>query len=114
MTIRILYNEYTLFDIEYYITASEKTGWFTEINCCTCVKGITKFLQDKMSEIDVDKFIEDSEVIQEIRGWLWEMHQNTPVSMDECQHRHYHVFKPEFDKIVKEYCNKYNFFINTD
>ena len=121
MTIDINYGKYTLFDIDYWMEMSEEKKasdekWYTEICCTACVRGIAKFLQDKLKESDfnVDGFIEDSEEIQEIRGWLWERHDNRCCDMETCGHRHYHEFKPEFDKIIKAYCNKYGFSINVD
>ena len=97
MTIDIEYKEYTLFDIEYYQakdkTKKEKDCWYSEISCVVCVKGITHFLKDK---------------------WLWETHNNKLCDLDTNSQRHYHVFKPELDEIIKSYCEKYGFSINID
>jgi hypothetical protein len=120
MIIDINYREYTLFDIEYYQAMSEKKNdkdcWYSEIHCLTCVKGITHFLKDKLNDptFNVEEFINDSEIIEEIRGWLWETHDNKLCDLDTNTQRHYHVFKPELDKIIKSYCKKYGFSINID
>lgn len=121
MTIDINYGKYTLFDIEYYITQFENSkdktnSWHSELSSCTRVKGISKFLQDKLgnTKFDVDEFIRDSEEIQELRGWLWEKHSNNLTDMNSCSDRHYHVFKPELDQIIDNYCKNYGFTINID
>jgi hypothetical protein len=120
MIIDINYREYTLFDIEYYQAMSEKKNdkdcWYSEIHCLTCVKGITHFLKDKLNDptFNVEEFINDSEIIEEIRGWLWETHDNKLCDLHTNTQRHYHVFKPELDKIIKSYCEKYGFSINID
>lgn len=120
MTIDINYGKYTLFDIDYYMAIAdekvEEKKWYSEICCTVCVRGISKFLQDKLKDasFDIDEFIKDSEEIQEIRGWLWERHDNKICDMDTCSNRHYHIFKPEFDAIIKTYCDKYGFSINID
>ena len=120
MTIDIEYKEYTLFDIEFYQakskTEKDKDCWYSEISCVVCVIGITHFLKDKLNDptFNVDEFIKDSEKIQEIRGWLWETHNNKLCDLDTNSQRHYHVFKPELDEIIKSYCEKYGFSINID
>jgi hypothetical protein len=93
-----------------------KPCWYSEINCGVCVKGISKFLQDKLKDVsfNIDEFITDSEEIQEIRGWLWETHENNLCNLDACSERHYHKFKPELDNIIKNYCQKYGLSINVD
>ena len=61
-----------------------------------------------------DEFIEDSEQIQELRRWLWETHDNSLCDSDTGSNRHYHIFKPELDNIIKTYCERYGFDINID
>lgn len=121
MTIRIEYGKYTLFDIEWYMALdetkkSDKDRWYSEMDVCVCVKGVTKFLMDNFynSRFNADEFAKDSEQIQELRGWLWETHNNSLCDLHTCENRHYHVFKPELDEIIKTYCDKYGFSINVD
>ena len=118
MVIKIYYKEYKMFDIDFYQTKDETKAdsWCSDICCCECVSGISYFLKDKLNDknFNLDEFINDSEVIEEIRGWLWERHSNNMCSLDLSQKRHYHEFKPELDNIVKTYCDKYGFSINVD
>ena len=39
---------------------------------------------------------------------------NKLCDLDTNSQRHYHVFKPELDEIIKSYCEKYGFSINID
>jgi len=125
MTIRIEYENYTLFDIEWYMALDEtkkpnEDRWYSEMDVCVCVRGIAKFLKEKLTSCSIsgnfnlDEFIKDSEQIQELRGWLWETHNNSLCDVDSCEKRHYHVFKPELDAIIKTYCDKYGFSISVD
>lgn len=125
MTIRIEYREYTLFDIEWYMALDEtkksnEDRWYSEMDVCVCVRGISKFLRNRLIDecvyggFDLDEFIEDSEQIQELRGWLWETHDNSLCDMDACSNRHYHVFQPELYDIIDKYCEKYGFYKNID
>lgn len=120
MTIDINYGKDTLFDIEYYQakdeTKTSKDCWYSEISCVVCVRGITHFLMNKLNDpsFNTEEFIKDSVNIQEIRGWLWETHNNKLCDLDTCSQRHYHEFKPELDKIVESFCDKYGFSINID
>ena len=121
MTIDINYGKYTLFDIEYWQNLDEtkksnEKRWFSEIDVCVCVRGVTKFLMDKFLDenFNPDEFIKDSENIQELRRWLWETHDNSLCDSDTGSNRHYHIFKPELDNIIKTYCEKYGFDINID
>ena len=121
MTIDINYGKYTLFDIEYWqnldeTKKSDEKRWFSEIDVCVCVRGVTKFLMDKFFDenFNPDEFAEDSEQIQELRRWLWETHDNSLCDSDTGSNRHYHIFKPDPDNIIKTYCEKYGFYINID
>ena len=120
MTININYNNYTLFDIEFYCakndTKNTDEAWYSELNVCTCVRGISNFLKDNINKEDFNlcTFINDSEVIEELRGWLWEKHSNKLCTIGACEERHYHIFKPELDNIINQYCHKYNLTANVD
>ena len=120
MTIDIDYGKYTLFDIEYYYAKSEiektENAWYTELDVCVTVEGLSRYLKDNINKegFNLDEFINDSTVIEELRGWLWETHNNSLVDMKTCSNRHYHKFKPELDKIIDSYCKKYGFSINVD
>jgi hypothetical protein len=74
------------------------------------------FLKDHMNldGFNLDEFISDTEVIEEIRGWLWEQHSNKMLNYDECHARHYLVFLPELKNILGDYVNKYDLYIVTD
>lgn len=109
---------YVMFDIEYYRKQSQtKDKWFSEISCLPCVDGITYFLKDKFHEdinFDYKKFIEDSFIIQEIRGLLYERFDNKPKEDEESNDFHYHVFGDKLEEILRKYCDKYQLYINRD
>lgn len=107
-----------MFDIEYY--KKEAYGnpdkWVSEIDCLPCVDGLTRFLKDRFGEpgFDVDTFIKDAEVIQEIRGFLWECHDNHARDSKESDQFHYHEFGEEIKTIFKTFCDKYGLWMGVD
>ena len=107
-----------MFDIEFYQKEAygEKGKYVSEIDCLPCVDGLSIFLKDKFSEpnFDYKQFIEDANEIQEIRGFLWEKHDNRPRDSKESSQFHYHVFGEELKEIFKKFCNKYNLWIGED
>ena len=117
MTILIEHNNVALFDIEYYLVSNEKNDtWYSELHCLPRCRGISYFLKDNLNKegFDLGEFIKDSEEIQELRGWLWEKHNNNWADLETCRERHYHKFKPELDEIIRKYCEKYGLFIHID
>lgn len=109
---------YVMFDIEYYREQSQtKDKWFSEIRCLPCVAGITYFLKDQFHEdinFDYKKFIEDSFIIQELRGLLYERFNNKPKKDEESREFHYHIFGKVLEKLLNDFANKYKLYINKD
>ena len=116
-----------MFDIEYYMKKSgyrkdkdgnvvESTKWYSELHCLPRVEGIARFLKDKLSEegFDIETFITDAEVIQEIRGLLYERYHNQPKESDEADEFHYHTFGKALKKKLDEFCEHYNLYLNID
>lgn len=103
---------YTVFDIEYYLKQSgkDKDLWFSEIHCLPCVEGISRFLKDQLGKDDFDfeQFIKDGEELQEIRGFLWERHNNKPKEYQDANEFHYHQFGIELKSILEIFVRKYN------
>ena len=107
---------YVLFDIEYYMKQSDADAemWYSEIHCLPCVEGLTRFLKDKNWDFNYEQFIRDANKIQEVRGFLYEQHNNKPKSMEEASHFHYHTFRDEIESMFKTFINKYGLWINKD
>lgn len=107
-----------LFDIEYYQKQDErdKNLWYSEIHCHPCVRGIGAFIKDKLNEpgFDYDQFINDAEEIEEIRGFLWERHNNQSRPAKEADEFHYHQFGKELKEILVAFTEKYGMWIRED
>ena len=116
----IRYRKETLFDIEFYLqkdeTIKDENNWNSELHCQPLVRGISRFLQEKLKDesFNIDEFIKDSEEIQEIRGWLWEKHDNNLLDGKSAKKRHDVEFDPELKEIINTYSKKYGFSITTD
>lgn len=109
---------YVMFDIEYYREQSQtKDKWFSDISCLPCVEGLTHFLKDKFNEdinFDIEEFIKEGTVIQELRGLLYERFNNKPKENKEANHFHYHVFRETLEKLLNNFADKYGLYINKD
>ena len=120
MTFKIYYKDDVIFDIEFYCakneTAKDANAWYSELSVVVCVREYAYFLKDSLCKdnFNLEEFANDSEKIQELRGWLWETHSNKLCDLDACEKRHYHEFKPELDEILNDYCKKYGFSIVID
>lgn len=110
---------YVIFDIEYYLSKDdfrEINNWISEINCLVCIKGITKFLKDKLNDkdFDCDEFVTLGEEIEEIRGLLYEHYDNKPKKYSAAKEFHYKVFGKVLEEKIKAFANKYDLYINRD
>lgn len=122
MTICIEYNDKPLFDIEWYLTFNKSSKdicdyWYSEISPNTCINGVSEYLKDNINNEDfnLDEFVKDSEVIEDLRAWLHEQHNNRHIEKyNLASERHYKEFMPELKTIIENYSNKYGFIIHTD
>lgn len=110
---------YVIFDIEYYLSKydmNEINNWISEIRCLTCVKGVAKFLKDKLNDKDFncDEFVTLGEEIEEIRGLLYERYDNKPKKYSAAKDFHYKVFGKVVEEKIKAFANKFNLYINRD
>lgn len=110
---------YVIFDIEYYLSKDdmhEINNWISEVRCLTCVKGVTKFLKDKLNDKDFncDEFVTLGEEIEEIRGLLYERYGNMPKKYSRAREFHYKVFGKVLEEKIEAFANKYDLHINRD
>ena len=102
---------YTVFDIEYYMKqVRDKDLWFSEIHCLPCVEGVSRFLKDQFGkeDFDLEQFIKDAYEIQELRGFLWERHDNKPKELKDARDFHYHGFNHEIESIFEVFVRRYD------
>lgn len=110
----------TMFDIEVYQRESEhertKGLWSSEIHVLPCVEGITRFLESKRNDntFDYDEFIEHAKVIQELRGWLYEVEGNKPLPSVESSKIHYDIRVKYVKSVIYAFAEKYNLYVNVD
>ena len=117
MTYKLFYKSDVLFDIEYnLVKVPGKNLWYSELDCLPLVRGITIFLRDNISNqnFNIEDFIRDGEAIEELRGFLYERHDNRPKTYDKASDFHYHSFKNEMDELLKSFCHKYGLDIVID
>lgn len=126
MTYRIYYmpkgeanycKDYTMFDMEYYMTPSEKDEeWFSDLHNLPVAEGIAYFLRDNLNDKDFnfEEFVKDAEDISWLRGLLYECYDNKPKTFTEAQHFHYHVFRPVLEEKINAFAKKYGVFVDVD
>lgn len=119
-------NEYELFDIEYYKISEailmnkcasdfKELKYRLELYSSPLVRGIVMFLRYKKDDtiFDYDEFIKDATVIQELRGFLWEHHQNDFLPYKEIT-KYYDEFQKELEAKLEFFAGKYGLTIITD
>lgn len=107
-----------MFDIEYFQKKCDggvnKGKWYSEIHCLPCIDGLTYFLKDNINDIDIDEFVNDATEIQEIRGLLYERHDNRPREHEYADEFHYHTFRNEIEEMFDKFNKKYGTWLNVD
>lgn len=95
---------------------NEINNWISEIRCLTCIKGVTKFLKDKLNDKDFncDEFVTLGEEIEKIRGLLYERYNNKPKKYSAAKEFHYKVFGKVVEEKIEAFVRKYDLHINRD
>ena len=80
---------------------------------------IDKKIYDNMqhlvkTEEQLKEFAVDCDEICELRGWIYEWHNNSAKDFEEARKDHYEVVVPYIESVLKKCCNKYGFFMHTD
>lgn len=106
-----------LFDIEIYLVQNsfEPDKWYTELHSLSFISGATEFLFDKFNEgnFDIRQFKEDCNVLEELRGYIWEVCNNRPVVEVEAESR-MKAEREEIEQKIKFFADKYGLEINID
>lgn len=109
-----------MFDIEIYQRKSEhentKDLWYSEMHVLPCVDGLTRFLESKRNDdtFNYNEFIEDAKVIQELRGWLYEVEGNKLLPSEESSKVHYGKRVKFVKTVIDAFAEKYNLYVNVD
>ena len=122
MTFQIYWGEdftvnrgYTMFDIEYYQYRNNDKLWQSELRVLPCVEGLVRYTlsQKDNPDFNVEEFIADSEVIQELRRWLWEFdgRNNKP---DADGKLHYGERYQYIETLLNDYAKKYGCYVSRD
>ena len=102
---------YTLFDVEVWQDMGSNGKMYTEVKSHTCVEGITRYLMSRKDDptFNVEEFIEDSNTIEDIRIWLWE------IARYQIKGENAHREKVKrIKEAMKEFCDKYGCYLNED
>ena len=106
---------YTMFDIEYYMSRNNDNLWQSELHVLPCVEGLVRYTlsQKDNPDFNVEEFIADSEVIQELRGWLWEFdgRNNKPYADGKL---HYGERYQYIETLLNDYAKKYGCYVSRD
>ena len=103
-----------LFDIEIYMKPDKGEDlWHVELHSHSFISGAIDFILDNLDKSKRDEFKKDSEELEELRGWIWERHQNGP------RMRHYansdmRDWTAYVDAKLRGFCDKYGLHLNID
>lgn len=120
MTYFIHHKDSKVFDIELYMKQSndKKTNgqWYSEINVGGLVPSgsLSYVFEEIKTEEQLKEFAVDCNEICELRGWIYEWHNNFPKDFEEAIKDHNEVVVPHIESVLKKFCDKYGFFMHTD
>lgn len=110
----------SLFGIEIYLKTIEIEGknkglWFVELHSNARISGVVDFLKDKFNDgsFDKDQFIKDCYELEELRGWLWETHSNSPRLAEKAE-KDMDEWEIYVRERIIEFIKKYDLYLNTD
>lgn len=114
-----------LFDIEFYTSLDEtepdwnnEKKWYVELHSTSFISGAVDFLSNKLRtkdgmNFDIEEFKKDCYDLEELRGWLWETHNNSLRTIKEVYRD-----KEEWGKYIKDkiyaFADKYGLNVNED
>ena len=108
----------TLFDIEYFITLDESKKdtdekWYVELHSSSFISGAVHFICDVLKPELREEFIKDCDELEELRGWIWERHNNHLRSIDNAK-KDYREWMVHIEQKINTFCDKYGLNLNTD
>lgn len=113
-----------MFDIEVYLAINDshkddKDKWYVEMHSSAYISGAVEFLMDKAHHKDFDmnfpfyEFRDDCNKLEELRGWLWETHNNYPRTMKEAS-KDKDEWMEYIKKKIYDFAEKYGLYVNED
>lgn len=112
-----------LFDIEIYLSIVEedcatKGLWFVELHSHSSISGAVDFLWETFANkggvfFSLEEFKKDCNELEELRGWLWETHNNHPRTMKEAS-KDKDEWMEYIRKKIYDFAKKYGLFVNED
>jgi hypothetical protein len=107
MTINIIWNNYTLFSIEWWLKLDDDSElWCSAFEDYPCVRGLVKFIENRLGSegFNVEDFINDSEKIKE---WWIELYNPGSTDKVAASKKHNQTFTPALMDLINVYCSKY-------
>jgi DUF1365 family protein len=84
-----------------------------ELHSSSFISGAVHFICNVLKIELIEEFIKDCDELEELRGWIWERHNNRLRTLDTAQKDY-----AEWGKYIKEridaFCNKYGLYLNVD
>lgn len=113
-----------MFDIEVYLAINDRhkddeDKWYVEMHSSAYISGAVEFLMDKAHHKDFDmnflfyEFRDDCNELEELRGWLWETHNNHPRTMKEAS-KDKDEWMEYIRKKIYNFAEKYSLYVNED
>lgn len=89
----------------------------SKIKVITVADGLIDFIRRLISNAEFDAFDADelkSDIVKitDLPHWLYEKNDNLSVVMEDASKRHYDVFVPHVREVLKEFCEKYGFYLD--
>lgn len=110
-----------VFDIEFFQAKMDDdiNLWHSEIRVTTVPDGLIDLVarEKERGSFNKQELKDDCKYVTGLTWWLWqqtECNQNLSTTSDKADERHYKTFLPHVKEVLKEFCDKYNLYLNED
>lgn len=116
---KIFYKEWKLFDISLKLCKSDvyQDEYYSEIHSYIIPEGFAHYVFDNIkTQEELDKVIFRFGDIDDFRTVLWESPywNNLPLKYNEAEERETKIFRPFFEKAMKDFCKEFSLGMVTD
>ena len=116
---KIFYKKWQLFDIEFlFIESEENKGiYYSDIKSDIIPEGIAHYIYDNVKTPEaLEYIIYRCNDINDLRICLYESldWDNYPLPKKEAEERHNKIFRPFFEKAMKDFCKEFGLGMVTD
>ena len=111
--ITLFFNENQNYQHQTLTELCEKKGWEIVKVFANKISGAVNFICNDLNPELREEFIKDCDELEELRGWIWERHNNHLRSVDDAK-KDYREWMVYIENKLSSFCEKYKLNLNED